>query len=55
MTLEAKDKYRTQANNLLEKYKSEIKKWEEDMIQAGHYNFVKSNVKHKLKTHKREK
>lgn len=53
--MEAKDKYYIQANNLLEKYKNEIKKWEEDMIQAGHYNFVKSNIKHKLETHKREK
>lgn len=55
MTIEAKNKYSAEAKDLLEKYKIEMKKWEEDMIQAGHYNFVKSNIKHKLETHKREK
>jgi len=55
MTTETKTKYSAEAKDLLDKYKIEIKKWEEDMIQAGYYNFVKSNVKHKLETHKHEK
>lgn len=55
MTVEAKNKYSAEAKDLLEKYKIEMKKWEEDMIQAGHYNFIKSNVKHKLDTQKYEK
>lgn len=53
--MEAKNKYSTEAKDLLQKYKVEIKKWEEDMIQAGHYNFVKSSSKQKSETHKREK
>ncbi|XP_039308055.1 transcription factor A, mitochondrial isoform X2 [Solenopsis invicta] len=34
MTIEAKNKYSAEAKDLLEKYKIEMKKWEEDMIQA---------------------
>lgn len=52
--MEAKNKYSTEAKDLLQKYKVEVKKWEEDMIQAGHYNFVKFSSK-KSETHKREK
>jgi len=50
MTTEAKQKYVTEAARLLEKYKIEIKKWEEDMIQAGHHNLLTSNVKSKRVT-----
>ncbi|XP_011862122.1 PREDICTED: transcription factor A, mitochondrial isoform X2 [Vollenhovia emeryi] len=34
LTLEAKNKYSAEAKDLYEKYKVEVKKWEEDMIQA---------------------
>ncbi|KAL0126623.1 hypothetical protein PUN28_005170 [Cardiocondyla obscurior] len=34
MTTEAKNKYNEESKNLLEKYKIEMKKWEDNMIQA---------------------
>ncbi|XP_018403890.1 PREDICTED: transcription factor A, mitochondrial isoform X2 [Cyphomyrmex costatus] len=55
MTVEAKNKYNAEASDLFKNYKIEVEKWKEEMIQAGHYNIVKSNVKSKLETHKREK
>lgn len=55
MPMEDKNKYNAEAKDLLEKYKIELKKWQEDMIKAGHYDFVKLNVKPKLETRKREK
>ncbi|XP_012219214.1 transcription factor A, mitochondrial isoform X2 [Linepithema humile] len=50
MTTEAKEKYVVEATHLYEKYKIELKKWEEDMIQAGHHNLLKSNVKSNVKS-----
>lgn len=47
MTAEAKNKYTTEAMQLSEKYKVEIKKWEGDMIRNGHHNLLKSNIKSK--------
>jgi len=47
-----KSKYNAEASDLFKKYKIEMQKWEEEMIQAGHYNIIKSNVKHKLETDK---
>lgn len=55
LTEEAKNKYNVEAKDLLEKYKIQLKKWEEAMIEAGHYNFIKSNVKPTFETRKREK
>ncbi|XP_018351305.1 PREDICTED: transcription factor A, mitochondrial [Trachymyrmex septentrionalis] len=55
MTTVDRNKYNAEANDLAKKYKIEMQKWKEEMIQAGHYNIVKSNVKHKLQTDKHEK
>lgn len=49
MTQETKNKYVTEATQLLEKYKIDVKKWEEDMIRAGHRDLLKSNVASKSK------
>lgn len=50
MTKEVKTKYMDQAKHLAEKYKAELQKWEEDMIEAGHRDLVKSSVKSKRAT-----
>lgn len=50
LTKEAKEKYVAEATHLLEKYKIDLKKWEQDMIQAGHHNLLKSNIKSKRVT-----
>lgn len=42
LTMEAKNKYITEAAQLIEQYKTEIKKWEENMIRAGHQDLLKS-------------
>ncbi|EGI61366.1 Transcription factor A, mitochondrial [Acromyrmex echinatior] len=55
LTMVNKSKYNVEASDLFKKYKIELQKWKEEMIQAGHYNIVKSNVKHKLETDKHEK
>ncbi|KAL6447875.1 hypothetical protein ACFW04_000155 [Cataglyphis niger] len=48
LTMEAKNKYTAEAAQLLEKYKTDIKKWEENMIQKGHQDLLKSTqFKHK--------
>lgn len=50
MTTEAKEKYIAEATQLYEKYKIDLKKWEKDMIQAGHDNLLKSDVKSNVKS-----
>ena len=47
LTVEAKNKYIAEAAQLSEKYKTEIKKWEENMIRAGHQELLKSVLKSK--------
>ncbi|XP_072745474.1 transcription factor A, mitochondrial isoform X1 [Anoplolepis gracilipes] len=47
LTMEAKSKYITDAAQLSEKYKVEIKKWEENMIREGHQDLLKSTLKSK--------
>lgn len=47
MTIEAKSEYTAETAKLQEKYKVEMKKWEESMIQAGHCDLLKSNYKFK--------
>lgn len=50
MTKEAKEKYVAEATQLRDKYKIDLKKWEKNMIQAGHQNLLKSNTKSKRVT-----
>lgn len=50
LTIEAKNKYSAEAARLLEKYKTETKKWEENMIQEGHQDLLKSTLKSKRDT-----
>lgn len=45
--MEAKNKYVAEAAQLIEKHKTEIKKWEENMIRAGHQDLLKSVHKSK--------
>lgn len=55
MTMINKSKYNAEASDLYKKYKIEMQTWQDKMIQAGHYDIVKSNVKRKLETDKHEK
>lgn len=48
--MEAKNKYIAEAARLSEKYKTDIEKWEEDMIQKGHQDLLKSTPKSKHNT-----
>jgi len=45
MSADAKNKYVVDATKLIENYKIDMKKWEQDMIQAGHYDLLKSDAK----------
>ncbi|EZA60716.1 Transcription factor A, mitochondrial [Ooceraea biroi] len=47
MTMDAKNKYVTEATKLFENYKVDVKKWEQDMIQAGHHDLLKPSIKSK--------
>ncbi|XP_025157047.1 transcription factor A, mitochondrial isoform X2 [Harpegnathos saltator] len=47
MTTEDKDKYYTEAKELQEKYNTDLKKWEQNMIQMGHFDLLRSNTKSK--------
>lgn len=48
MTTKDKEKYYIEAKQLQEKYQIEFKKWEEDMIQAGHSDLL--TLVHKVST-----
>lgn len=50
LTIEDKNKYTAKAARLLEKYKIELKNWEENMIREGHQNLLKSTFKSKCDT-----
>ncbi|XP_029164384.1 transcription factor A, mitochondrial isoform X2 [Nylanderia fulva] len=50
LTMEAKNKYIVEAAQLTEKYKTEVKKWEENMIRTGHQDMLKSTLKSKRDT-----
>lgn len=50
LTMEAKNKYTAEAARLTEKYKTDIKKWEKNMIQEGHQDLLKSTLKSKRNT-----
>lgn len=50
LTMEAKNKYTAEAVRLTEKYKTDIKKWEKNMIQEGHQDLLKSTLKSKRNT-----
>ncbi|RLU25751.1 hypothetical protein DMN91_001909 [Ooceraea biroi] len=50
MTMDAKNKYVTEATKLFENYKVDVKKWEQDMIQAGHHDLLKPSIKSKRDT-----
>ncbi|XP_043274525.1 transcription factor A, mitochondrial [Venturia canescens] len=42
VTAEEKQKYKTRAQELMEQYKKDIKKWEEKMVREGHFDVVSS-------------
>ncbi|XP_070161922.1 transcription factor A, mitochondrial [Polyergus mexicanus] len=50
LTIEAKNKYIAEAARLSEIYKTDIKKWERNMIQEGHQDLLKSTLKSKRNT-----
>jgi hypothetical protein len=47
MSVDAKSKYVAEATKLIENYKIDMKNWEQNMIQAGHHDLLKSNAKSK--------
>lgn len=50
LTIEDKNKYIAKAERLSEKYKIELKHWEENMIREGHQDLLKSTLKSKRNT-----
>ncbi|XP_011258733.1 transcription factor A, mitochondrial isoform X1 [Camponotus floridanus] len=50
LIIEDKNKYIAKAARLSEKYKIELKNWEENMIREGHQDLLKSTLKSKRNT-----
>lgn len=50
MTMDAKNKYITEATKLYENYKIDMNKWEQNMAEAGYHDLLKPNIKSKLDT-----
>lgn len=50
LSIEDKNKYTAKAARLSEKYKIELKNWEENMIREGHQDLLKSTFKSKRDT-----